>query len=159
MFKFMLFVLLLAMYQVPRAGAYDHGDDEGQFNNTGNTPLFCYKDIYPNGQWTICASVVSPGHSCRGDAIAAKLGGEVYKIPNRTEFNCTSLTPGSPIVSCSAANRMSAIVITLAKVRHGGGYKAMSWDDFYKLMTGGSTPPIRSCDANWIPLPNGICYE
>jgi hypothetical protein len=132
------------------ANAEDWGTREGVFHNTGNYPLYCYKDLPDR---SICWTRVPPGGECRADAVGPGLREGVYKVPNRSDFNCWMTTSGG--VSCEPADLASSVILDLARIKNGSStYGNMSWEHFWELMTRGSPVerPLIECDASWQPV-------
>lgn len=107
-----------------QAGASDL-PSEGIFWNFSPSPIVCLRDVagFPTEE------LLPPERSCRADAVLLP-SGRLFKIPNRTEFVCSS-------DSCSPNDSLSSLVFHAASLRKPGHYGALSLEELCSLM--GST--------------------
>ncbi len=143
--------------------ASDHGLEEGQINNRGSAPLYCFKDLPPEGT-ALCYLKILPGESCFADAVGWGVGKPVYKVPNYTQNDCTA-TDADTAPVCVPSDKYNALLMVMAHIKatvegKPKKYSAMSWDYFHDLMQGGKHGDpllLVECDKDWKSLTALYC--
>jgi len=130
MFTNMRVVFLCLLLTSNHALAFDWKAKEGRLRNLSNQDMQCFLDA---DHYPITMTVTHPGETCLGDAMGL-LNKFVYKVPNRTLWNCSIYNNK---IQCDPANAKSSIIMFAAHAKNGSDkYGQMKWSYFRYLMTG-----------------------
>lgn len=119
----LIILTAFALFDARACHSHEWGPMEGHLKNLTSEPTLC---LWDDLEGKLCGKWVSPGKWCRGDAMY--VAGTVFKIPNRTAWECTSL-------QCQAVDLRSYLIFEAARIKNGFDlYGEMSMEEFKTIM-------------------------